>query len=86
MNQDEDRYPCFGEFMAARTPALSKTAYLLTGDHQLAEDLLQSALARVLRHWRRLAARYRSFPSCRFRTRHRAGPAGAPVAAGGPAQ
>ncbi|GII20677.1 SigE family RNA polymerase sigma factor [Planosporangium mesophilum] len=56
MNQDEDRYPGFGEFVAARTAALSKTAYLLTGDHQLAEDLLQSALARVLRHWRRVRA------------------------------
>ncbi|MDG4807021.1 SigE family RNA polymerase sigma factor [Micromonospora sp. WMMD1120] len=45
----------FQEFVAHRTPALSRTAYLLTGDHQLAEDLLQSALARTYRHWRRIS-------------------------------
>ncbi|MCW3814169.1 SigE family RNA polymerase sigma factor [Micromonospora sp. DR5-3] len=44
----------FHEFVAQRSPALSRTAYLLTGDHQLAEDLLQSALARTYRHWRRI--------------------------------
>lgn len=36
------------------SPALSRTAYLLTGDHQLAEDLLQSALASTYRHSRRV--------------------------------
>ncbi|WP_433265589.1 SigE family RNA polymerase sigma factor [Micromonospora vinacea] len=44
----------FHEFVVHRAPALSRTAYLLTGDHQLAEDLLQSALARTYRHWRRI--------------------------------
>ncbi|MEO3780661.1 SigE family RNA polymerase sigma factor [Micromonospora sp. B11E3] len=44
----------FHEFVVHRSPALSRTAYLLTGDHQLAEDLLQSALARTYRHWRRI--------------------------------
>jgi RNA polymerase sigma-70 factor (sigma-E family) len=44
----------FPEFVRARTPALSRHAYLLTGDHQLAEDLLQSALANTYRHWRRI--------------------------------
>ncbi|MBY8873877.1 SigE family RNA polymerase sigma factor [Micromonospora sp. PLK6-60] len=44
----------FHEFVVQRSPALSRTAYLLTGDHQLAEDLLQSALARTYRHWRRI--------------------------------
>ncbi|MGW5671476.1 sigma factor, partial [Micromonospora sp. NPDC003776] len=44
----------FHEFVVQRSPALSRTAYLLTGDHQLAEDLLQSALARTYRHWRRV--------------------------------
>ncbi|MEV4519858.1 SigE family RNA polymerase sigma factor [Micromonospora tulbaghiae] len=44
----------FREFVVQRSPALSRTAYLLTGDHQLAEDLLQSALARTYRHWRRI--------------------------------
>ena len=31
----------FNAFVAARTAALSRTAYLLTGDHHLAEDLLR---------------------------------------------
>jgi RNA polymerase sigma-70 factor (sigma-E family) len=44
----------FAEFVSAATPALSRTAYLLTGDHQLAEDLLQSALANAFRHWPRI--------------------------------
>ncbi|MFI7608987.1 SigE family RNA polymerase sigma factor [Micromonospora sp. NPDC049366] len=44
----------FHDFVVHRTPALSRTAYLLTGDHQLAEDLLQAALARTYRHWRRI--------------------------------
>jgi RNA polymerase sigma-70 factor (sigma-E family) len=44
----------FREFVIHRSPSLSRTAYLLTGDHQLAEDLLQSALARVYPHWRRV--------------------------------
>ncbi len=44
----------FHDFVVHRSPALSRTAYLLTGDHQLAEDLLQSALARTYRHWRRI--------------------------------
>jgi RNA polymerase sigma-70 factor (sigma-E family) len=44
----------FRDFVRERTPALSRHAYLLTGDHQLAEDLLQSALASTYRHWRRI--------------------------------
>jgi len=44
----------FREFVQARSPSLSRHAYLLTGDHQLAEDLLQSALASTYRHWRRV--------------------------------
>jgi DNA-directed RNA polymerase specialized sigma24 family protein len=51
----ERRYAGFHEFVATRGPALVRTAYLLVGDHQLAEDLVQSALVRVLRHWRRIA-------------------------------
>jgi RNA polymerase sigma-70 factor (sigma-E family) len=45
----------FRDFVTGVTPALSRTAYLLTGDHQLAEDLLQSALAKAYQHWRRIA-------------------------------
>ncbi|HTJ40003.1 MAG TPA: SigE family RNA polymerase sigma factor [Dactylosporangium sp.] len=45
----------FESFYRARTPALLRTAYLLTGDRHLAEDLVQDALARTHRAWRRLA-------------------------------
>ena len=41
-------------FLAARGPALLRTAHLLTGDRGHAEDLLQHALERTVRHWSRL--------------------------------
>ena len=41
----------FRGFVAARGHALIRTAYLLTGDQQLAEDLVQTALERAVRHW-----------------------------------
>ncbi|MEV1289059.1 SigE family RNA polymerase sigma factor [Micromonospora sp. NPDC049679] len=44
----------FHQFVVQRSRALSRTAFLLTGDHQLAEDLLQAAFARTYRHWRRI--------------------------------
>jgi RNA polymerase sigma-70 factor (sigma-E family) len=44
----------FSEFVAARGDALWRSAWLLTGDHQLAEDLVQTALAKSWRHWRRV--------------------------------
>ena len=44
----------FEQFVRARTHALLRSAYLLTGDQQLAEDLVQEALARTHRAWRRL--------------------------------
>jgi RNA polymerase sigma-70 factor (sigma-E family) len=40
---------------AAHGGALLRTAYLLCGDAQLAEDLVQSALIQALRIWRRSA-------------------------------
>lgn len=49
---DED----FREFVAARSPALLRTAFLLLGDRGLAEDLVQSALAKAYRHWDRVIA------------------------------
>jgi RNA polymerase sigma-70 factor (sigma-E family) len=45
----------FREFVHARLGRLSRTAFLLTGDHHAAEDLVQDALARTCRVWRRLA-------------------------------
>ncbi|QLQ38602.1 SigE family RNA polymerase sigma factor [Micromonospora robiginosa] len=44
----------FDSFVRTRTPALLRSAYLLTGDQHLAEDLVQSALARTHRSWSRL--------------------------------
>lgn len=42
----------FAEFVAARSGALLRTAWLLTGDAGRAEDLLQTALAATWRRWR----------------------------------
>lgn len=44
----------FRDFAAARSRALLRTAYLLTGDHQHAEDLLQTALTKVFLAWGRI--------------------------------
>ena len=44
----------YEQFVRARTPALLRTAYLLTGDQHLAEDLVQASLARTHRAWLRL--------------------------------
>ncbi|MGC4110026.1 MAG: SigE family RNA polymerase sigma factor [Nocardioides sp.] len=44
----------FDDFVAARSGALLRTAYLLTHDHALAEDLLQTALAKAWFAWRRV--------------------------------
>src|SRR5438445_12211536 len=41
----------FRDFVTARWSALLRTAYLLTGDRDRAEDLVQSALVRAHRHW-----------------------------------
>jgi RNA polymerase sigma-70 factor (sigma-E family) len=46
----------FDAFVRARTPALSRVAYLLTGDHHLAEDLVQQTLLRVVPRWSRVVA------------------------------
>ncbi len=44
----------FDEFVAARSTALLRTAYLLTHDHGLAEDLLQTALTKSWFAWGRI--------------------------------
>ena len=44
----------FAEFVETRSHALLRTAYLLVGDHQLAQDLLQEALIKTLIAWPRL--------------------------------
>lgn len=45
----------FDEFVALRSGALLRTAYLLTRDHALAEDLLQTALTKAWFAWGRIA-------------------------------
>ncbi len=47
----------FHSYVAARRAALLRSAYLLTGDHHAAEDLVQAALFKTALRWRRVAAR-----------------------------
>ena len=44
----------FDDFVAARSTSLLRTAYLLTHDRGLAEDLLQTALAKAWFAWERI--------------------------------
>lgn len=44
----------FEDFVRARGPHLLRTAYLLTRDWQLAEDLVQESLAKAHVHWGRV--------------------------------
>lgn len=46
----------FDSFVAARSRTLLNAAWLLTGDRPLAEDLLQSALAKTYLAWRRIGS------------------------------
>jgi RNA polymerase sigma-70 factor (sigma-E family) len=41
-------------FLAERADRLMRTAVLLTGSRDAGQDLLQTALERLIRHWRRL--------------------------------
>jgi RNA polymerase sigma-70 factor (sigma-E family) len=44
----------FAEFVAARSGSLFRTAYLVLGDYQLAQDLVQEALIKTFSVWPRL--------------------------------
>lgn len=44
----------FDAFVVARSQSLLRTAYLLTQDEQLAEDLLQTALTKAWFAWKRI--------------------------------
>jgi RNA polymerase sigma-70 factor (sigma-E family) len=46
----------FTEFVAGALPALLRFGHVLTGSPQEAEDLVQEALAKSLRRWRRVRA------------------------------
>ena len=52
MGPDDEQ--AFTEFAAARSHALARTAYLLTGDRERAADLVQVALLQTARHWGRI--------------------------------
>ena len=47
----------FAQFVMARERALQRTAVLLTGDWALAEDLVQTALAKTWPRWERISGR-----------------------------
>jgi RNA polymerase sigma-70 factor (sigma-E family) len=46
----------FRRFVSARWPALQRYAYLLTGDHHSAEDVVQTALEKCWARWDRIQA------------------------------
>ena len=48
-----DREVELREFVSARGAALSRAAYLLTGDHQAAEDLVQDTYVVLVRRWQK---------------------------------
>ncbi|GAB2458770.1 SigE family RNA polymerase sigma factor [Nocardioides hungaricus] len=48
--------PTFEEYVATRGRALWRSAWLLTGDAQRAEDLVQTALVKCWRRWDQIAA------------------------------
>ncbi len=47
--------PGLRDYVAARQRALLRSARMLTGDEQLAEDLVQTTLERVWPHWQRVS-------------------------------
>ena len=47
----------FAQFVEGRQRALQRTAWLLTGDWALAEDLVQTALVRSWPRWERIRRR-----------------------------
>ena len=51
MSRSQARDAEFTAYLAARQPALLRTAYLLTGDRHQAEDVLQTALAKLYLSW-----------------------------------
>jgi len=55
MSPEDERE--FRDFVTSRSPALLLTAYLLTGDPHLAQDLLQSALLACARKWTQIQRR-----------------------------
>lgn len=56
-HDDAGAYTSFETYVLTRRAALLRTAYLLTGDHADAEDLVQVTLVRVVGRWPRIADR-----------------------------
>jgi RNA polymerase sigma-70 factor (sigma-E family) len=54
--QDKDAE--FEAYMAARQPSLLRTAYLISGDRHTAEDLVQTALAKLYLSWDKVHDRH----------------------------
>lgn len=52
-HSDEER---FTDFVRVHSPSLFRTAFLMTGDYQRAEDLLQATLVRLYQRWHRIEA------------------------------
>ncbi len=52
MRQDED--DAFADFVRAYSSTLFRTAYLMSGDYQRAEDLLQTTMVRIYQRWARV--------------------------------
>jgi RNA polymerase sigma-70 factor (sigma-E family) len=55
VTRERTEHDDFDAFVAARGGALWRTAWLLTGDHHKAEDLVQTALGKAWPHWDRLS-------------------------------
>jgi RNA polymerase sigma-70 factor (sigma-E family) len=49
--REDDRERGFRQFVADRSPALLRLAYLVSADHAAAEDVLQTALVRAYLRW-----------------------------------
>ena len=56
-DRDEARDAEFAAYMAARQASLLRTAYLLTGDQHTAEDLVQTAFAKLYLSWDKVQRR-----------------------------
>jgi DNA-directed RNA polymerase specialized sigma24 family protein len=78
----------FTEFATLAAPRLRRTAFLLCGDWHTAEDLAQTALAKVFLSWRRISRRdaVQAYATRTLMNSYRrSGAAGAPRSAAGPA-
>ena len=64
--RDRERDVAYTEFVHSQWAALYRTAFLLTGDHQRAEDVVQTALMKLYLAWPRVVSM--SHPAAYART------------------